>query len=61
MQIIRANASAVVVMDGMPVTVKDGQPFDTTDPIVRTYPWLFGDPIESATAAPGERRNTRKP
>lgn len=54
----RANRSCVITpAGGLPVTVKDGDRFDDDDPIVREFPWLFGDaPVEEATSRPGERR-----
>jgi len=42
--------------------LKPGDPYDSRDPLVRAYPWAFAaDNIETATAAPGERRSTRQP
>jgi hypothetical protein len=46
------------------VTVKRGDEFSDSDPIVSEFPWLFTPdpveddqrPIETASAAPGERR-----
>lgn len=40
--------------------------YSADDPLVRAYPWLFVDfaddvaPVEQATKAPGEKRNTRR-
>ena len=52
------------------VSAKRGDEFPDDDPIVEAYPWLFVDepeparvdsvPVEQATAAPGERRATRR-
>jgi len=28
--------------------------------VVKAYPWLFADDVEQATAAPGEKRSTRR-
>lgn len=56
---IYANQSCLVRVGDTPVAVKEGQPFDDEDPIVRDYPWLFGDVVEQATSAPGERRAVR--
>lgn len=57
MPTVRANAAAVVRVGGVPIGIREGQSFDTKDPIVREYPWLFGDrEVEQATASPGERR-----
>ena len=59
---VRANANAVVVFHGKPRTISEGQEVDSTDEVVRDYPWLFGDSgVERATAAPGERRTVRRP
>lgn len=67
MAIVRANQSVSVVDpsvvddDGNPVgartVIKEDQPFDSKDPLVKTYPWAFGADVERATAAPGEKRN----
>lgn len=51
------------------VALKPGDEFDSTDPVVRQFPWAFapdgkaparerlrGVSVEQATAAPGERR-----
>ena len=60
--LVRANANAVVVFHGKPRTIAEGQEVDSTDEVVRDYPWLFGEKsVERATAAPGERRNVRVP
>lgn len=60
---------------GAHVVPNPAQPYDEDDPIVRAARWMFvaddelesahADPvesvrIESATRAPGERRNTRR-
>lgn len=55
---VRANADAIVRLDGVPTAVREGQAFDDTDPVVRQFAWLFESPVESATAEPGERRST---
>lgn len=48
-------------LPGQMVTLKLDLPFDDDDPIVRAYPWAFEqDNIESATAAPGEKRTVRR-
>lgn len=41
------------------VTLTKGADFDSTDPIVRAYPWAFqrDADVEQASAAPGEKRN----
>ena len=61
MAIVRANQSVVVTLDGAPQTVKEGDAHDSSDAIVRLFPWLFGDDVEEATARPGERRTARRP
>lgn len=60
MPTVRANASAVLTVEGSPVAVQEGQAFDASDPVVCEFPWLFTDGIEEATARPGERRNARR-
>ena len=62
--------------DGLPITVKRGEARHADDPVVKAHPELFGDDpviiarfpgwtppaddVEQATAAPGERRSTRR-
>lgn len=61
MATVRANAPAVVIIDGFPTPIAEGQAFDSEDDTVRKFPWLFIErDVESATAGPGERRGTRK-
>lgn len=55
-----AARTCVVTHNGVPVLVREGQPFDADDPIVRDIPWLFANDVEEATARPGERRSTRR-
>jgi len=59
------------------VTPKPGDRYASDDPLVIEYPWLFvdqdvpddettesvqvGGSVEQATAAPGEKRTTRRP
>lgn len=58
---LRARMDAVVTVDGVPTSVREGQAFDADSATVREFPWLFESPVEQATAAPGERRrSTRK-
>lgn len=60
---IRAASAAVVRVNGVPIGIQEGQAFDSSDEIVRLYPWLFegvGDAVEQATAAPGQKRSTRR-
>lgn len=62
MAIVRVTNPAAVqnpVLPGQMVALKLNQAYDESDPIVRAYPWAFAqDNVESATAAPGEKRNT---
>lgn len=55
---VYANKSVVVRVNGMPISIKENQPFDANEAVVREHPWLFESPIEAATAVPGERRTT---
>jgi len=43
------------------VALRREQAFDADDPLVRERPDLFERPVEQATAAPGEKRSTRRP
>ena len=43
------------------VTVSPGQAWDDRDAFVRRNLDLFEQPVEQATAEPGERRSTRRP
>jgi hypothetical protein len=61
MATVRATQSAIVRVDGIPVSVREGQAYDDKDPIVLASPTLFVSDVEEATARPGERRNTRRP
>jgi hypothetical protein len=61
---------------GVGITIHAGQHWPANDPVVKDYPDLFSDdprnglrvsaplaedaPVEQATAAPGEKRTTRK-
>jgi hypothetical protein len=60
MPTLRARESVAVTHPdtGLPVPVVKHQPIDPDDPLVRAFPWLFGEdePMESASARPGERR-----
>ena len=37
-----------------------GRAFDSDDPFVKDIAWAFEAPVEQATAAPGEKRNTTR-
>ena len=60
-----ANTDACVNMDGTDVHIRKGQRFDDSDAatraIVKRWPDYFEAPnVEQATAAPGEKRATRR-
>lgn len=61
MSIVRAMQSAIVTIDGTPTFVREGEAYDADDHLVREHRWLFRSDVEQATAAPGERRNARRP
>lgn len=60
MQKVFATRAGVVVVNGVPTTVSEGDPFDMDDPVVAEFRWMFSDPVEQATAAPGEKRATAR-
>ncbi len=75
MQIVRAVQTATVApVDGdLHVNVHEGTFWPADDPVVKAYPSLFTNdlwpglsftraprPVEQATAAPGEKRTTRR-
>lgn len=49
---------------GIPqLLITEGDSHDADSPIVKAYPWAFGTPediVEAATAAPGEKRRTKR-
>jgi hypothetical protein len=49
-----------VTLEGVPQVVREGDKFADDDPIVRAFPELFVQPVEQATANPGEIRNVRR-
>lgn len=67
-----ANSTASVAWGGGVVRLHLGDPWPADDPFVKARPEFFASdppsatvrrtsaPIEQATAAPGERRNTRR-
>lgn len=57
---VRAARSGVVTHNGVPVTIREGEPFDASDPLVVEFRWMFDEPVEQATAAPGEKRSTTR-
>lgn len=68
--IVYAAANCVVRYNNLTLRLTPGDPWDATDPFVKSRPDLFSDapatvhrtfrPVEQATAAPGERRSTRR-
>lgn len=57
---VHASRSCIVTHNGVPVVVREGDPFDADDPLVRAFPDVFPPDVEEATARPGERRTTRR-
>lgn len=58
---VHAQASCVVTHNGVVVTIREGDKYPEDDPLVRAFQWLFRDSgVEQATAAPGEKRATRR-
>ena len=54
------HASPVAVshpVSGQFITLARGQEYDDSDPIVKAFRWAFEQPVEQATAAPGEKRS----
>jgi hypothetical protein len=75
MDIVYARSTVNLAHNGQRIPVRAGEPWDAGDPLVARYPDMFADnlsavrttltpsgmlPVERATAAPGERRNTRR-
>lgn len=68
MSLVRATGTFATEVNGFPEVIHEGAVFDDTDTVVRKYPSCFeparathGATVEQATAAPGERRDTRRP
>lgn len=76
MKVVYATASTQTWSAGRPVSIVVGQHWPADDPIVKAFPDLFSDdpryglhftvapddaPAEQATAAPGEKRSTKRP
>jgi hypothetical protein len=59
MSIVRAIKSAVVTVNGVPVNIREGDPYDPEDDVVQQHKWAFRSDVEQATAGPGERRGRR--
>ena len=57
---VRAARSGVVTHNGVPVSIRAGEPFDESDSIVVEFRWMFDTPVEQATASPGEKRTTTR-
>lgn len=57
---VHANTTVVVTHEGVPTVVREGDKYDRGDPLVAEFGWLFAEPVEQATAAPGEVRNVRR-
>lgn len=64
MSTVRVIESCVLTFNGEPTPLRQGAAYESDEPIVLAFPDAFrrdnaGD-VESATAAPGERRTTRR-
>lgn len=70
---VYALAETLVRVNSIGVHLHTGEVWNNDDPVVQTYPDLFGDtppvvrkypgwvpPVEKMTAEPGERRQTRR-
>jgi hypothetical protein len=53
---LAARTQFVAVLDGRTVVVLPGARFPVASEIVRAHPEMFEEPVETATAAPGEKR-----
>lgn len=57
----RSPVSASHPVTGQFITLSRGMEFEDDDPIVESHAWAFReDDVEQATAAPGEKRTTRR-
>lgn len=69
------DTAQIMMPDESMVLIRKGEPWSTDSPVVRFKPELFstevdrpaptsigpdGSPVEQATAAPGEKRSTRR-
>lgn len=63
MALVKAKATVARWSEkhGVMVNVFRHRSYDTDDDIVKEHPDLFELPVEQATAAPGEKRSTRRP
>lgn len=75
MAAVTATVTFVTYVDGVRTRVAEGAVYDSTDPVVKEHEELFAAPetvirsktpaasrptVESATAAPGEKRTTKR-
>jgi len=62
MSIVRVIESCVLTFNGEATPLRQGAAYESDEPIVLAFPDAFrrDNEIETATAAPGERRNTRR-
>lgn len=61
MSIVRVTKPAIVTVNGVQIVLRENDPYDVDDLVVREHRWAFQSDVEQATAAPGERRNARRP
>lgn len=57
---VRAARAGIVTVNGVVTAVREGEPFDSDSDIVREFPWMFEQPVEEATAEPGQKRSVRR-
>lgn len=73
MHVVYANTTTTISEGPGFVTLTKGEPWDASDPIVKRHPDCFSDQptrvqtsrrgwtdVEQATAAPGEKRTTKR-
>lgn len=65
--LVYALGECVAYVDGVRVVTHENEPWNAKDPVVKKRPDLFSElpvttrgTVEQATAAPGEKRNTRR-
>jgi hypothetical protein len=77
MKVVFATANTQTFYSGRPISIVIGQHWPVDDPIVKAFPSMFSDDpryglqfteqpaeertAEQATAAPGEKRSTKRP
>lgn len=57
---VHAIKAGICGVNGERIVVKVGQEYDSKDPVVKEFGWMFervGGTVEEATAGPGEKRN----